>query len=172
MNITTTLTTTGTITGTYSNSNGLIFYGQDCNYYTIPFSTYPIQFNYPVLDTCPTIINNTYSIENTEMTTKYLDDKFQIIIELAGFKKNEINVKYLPDSENKISTSYIEIKASSKTHLLKKDDEESFDYSLKYNLSTTKEYKFFALKVNFNDGLLIIEIPYKDSSIVREATIE
>ena len=82
-----------------------------------------------------TINLGTINYVDPNMKTKYLDDKFQLIYALAGFKKEEVSVKYLAASDECSSKPYIEIKATSKDHPMKEEYQTEYIATQKHEFS-------------------------------------
>jgi HSP20 family molecular chaperone IbpA len=128
-------------------------------WYTVPGST-------TTITTAPEPKNKRNMKENK------LDDKYQFIIELAGFRREEITVKYLPSNEDNCDQEpYIDIVAKSTDHLLKEIDEDIYEFTHTEHLSTDREYSYEDISVKFRDGLLIIEVPFKENSRIKTLEI-
>ena len=132
---------------------------------------------YYIYRSYPATTNITYTLgcdpykDKNEMkiTTKELDDKFMLIAELAGFKKEEVKVKYFaPDTKDK---PYILITAESETHVLKEKSQDSYTYEYKKYLDNVKKVDFATAKTSFDNGLLVITVDYDEASKIKELPI-
>jgi len=182
---------------TYYQSNGDFSVGTTCNGLSLTTTgctslTYAGDYTttaWPYWSTQPTF-DNTYYVYRTlpstyitytigcdpykdknemKITTKQLDDKFMLIAELAGFKKEEVKVKYFaPDTKDK---PYILITAESTTHALKEKSQDTYTFEYKQHLDNFKKVDFSTAKTSFENGLLTITVDYDEASKIKELPI-
>lgn len=125
----------------------------------------------------PTTTNVTYQYNPITITStpidvrsqlKTLDDKIVYIIELAGFKKEEVKIKYFnPDKDAKGESAYIEYTAESETHPLKGEKDKTYKATFKQVLNT-KKLNFDTAKVSYSEGLIVIEVDFEETSKVKQ----
>jgi HSP20 family molecular chaperone IbpA len=145
-------------------------------YLTYDYHTLQPKWNYPQYQQAINYTYKTgisYSVNNYDMNTtlKKKDDRILLVITLAGFKKNEVKVKYFDPDTTSSEKAYVEYIAESATHPLKSDELESYKASGKYSFSDCKKLNFATAKTSFADGLLTIEIEYDETSKIKELPI-
>lgn len=155
-----------------------IYYGHNYSPYNYPIWDNPPYDPYYFQISRPSIFPQitfpfSYNIMKTQ--TKYLDNKFQLIAELAGFKKEEVKVKYFnPDKNDKncSTQSYIQVIAESKNHVLKLDGTDVYKLEQTFYIDKSKNLNFDSVKLTFVDGLLVIEVEYDETSKIKELPLQ
>lgn len=151
--------------GTTTADASLTYYNGDVTW--ISPQPYYIDYTpkYNTYGSTTTITINSTPID-VRSNLKTLDDKIVYIVELAGFKRDEIKLKYFnPDKDSKDS-AYIEYVAESENHPLKGEKDKTYKATFKQTLNT-KKLNFDTAKVSFVEGLLTVEVEFEEASKVK-----
>jgi HSP20 family molecular chaperone IbpA len=141
----------------------------DNTYYTWPSWCIPQTTIWPnPMTNNITITYDPYKNIDMNFTLQKKDDKIILVLTLAGFKKEEVKIKYFNPDEKSIEQPYVEYVAESKSHPLKEEKAESYKLTNKYFLNQVKKINFATAKSSFSEGLVTIEIEYDETSKVKE----
>jgi HSP20 family molecular chaperone IbpA len=112
----------------------------------------------------------TYNINTMKCTVKQEDDKIVLIGEVAGFRKDEVKVKYYAPADCKESP-YIHLIAESATHALKSKSQDTYKLEYKANLNGMKKVDFSTAKTSYENGLVIVSVEWEETSKIKELPI-